>query len=82
MSKFHGDSRLAPPHVPLSITVINPKKKSKHTCPAMMPMDCIDMDLPTFTKSYGPHVIQAVHDLLQHPSFKNGLEKPKLIVTP
>lgn len=75
-------SKEVPPHVPLKITVTNPKKGSTHACPAMMPMDCIGMDLQTFTKSYGPHVVQAVHDLLQHPSFKNGLEKPNLIVAP
>lgn len=66
--------------VPVEIIVYNPKRKSKHTCPAIMPMDCIDMDLNMFTKAYGDHVIRAVHDLLQHKSFRQGLDKPKLIV--
>ncbi len=70
--------------IPLTVEIKNPKRKSIHKAPCLMPMDCINMDLKTFTKSYGPHIIKAVHDLLQHGSFRIGLEKPKssLILSP
>lgn len=68
--------------IPLDIIVTNPRRKSTHKCPCKLPGDSAGMDYETFSKSYGPHVVQAVYDLLQHPSFKQGLEFPKLIVAP
>lgn len=67
--------------VPLLIQVTGPKG-STHKCPCVMPFDCTTMDLDMFTKAYGPHIISAVHDLLQHDKFKKTLESPKLIVAP
>jgi len=76
--------RVAPIGIPLKVEIINPKKSSSHTCPCILPMDCISMDKETFDKAYGPHIVQAVFDLLQHPSFRNGLEEKKsnLIIVP
>ena len=69
-----------PQGVPMEIIVTNPKNNSKHKCPCVFPMDCLDMDEETFGKAYGPHIVKAAFDLLQHKSFRSGLEKPKLIV--
>jgi hypothetical protein len=84
MRKKNNDNNLASIGVPLEITVTNPKTKSKHKCPCLMPMDCIGMDSATFTKSYGPHIVNAVHDLLQHKSFTKGLDSKEssLILSP
>ena len=68
--------------IPLEITVYNTKRKSKHNIPCEMPIDCVGMDHDTFSKAYGPHIVQAVFDLLQHKAFRQGFEKPKLIVAP
>jgi hypothetical protein len=81
-SKYHGDNRPKSLGVPVLIEVTNPKKGSKHRCPCIMPFDCIGMDKEMFDKAYGPHIIQAVFDLLQHESFKAGLAKPNLIIAP
>jgi len=82
-SKYHGDNRpVQTKGVPLEIIVTNTKRKSQHKSPCLMPEDCIDMDQPTFEKAYGPHIVQAVFDLLQHKAFRQGLEDNKLIVAP
>jgi hypothetical protein len=82
---FQKDKRkIAPVGIPLLIEVRNPKKGSQHRCPCVIPMDCLEMDIEIFNKAYGPHILQAVFDLLQHKAFRSGLEKPKtnLIIAP
>lgn len=66
--------------IPMEIIIMNPKRGSKHKCPCLFPDDCLTMTEEVFSKAYGPHIIQAAWDLLQHPSFKQGLDKPKLIL--
>ena len=68
--------------VPMVISVTNTKKNSVHRCPCIIPIDCVHMDKEMFDKAYGPHVVQAVWDLLQHEAFKKSFAKPKLIVAP
>ena len=71
--------------IPLDIVIMNPKRKSTHKCPCLIPIDCLDMDEETFGKDYGPHIVKAVFDLLQHNSFSVGLDQPvyrRLIVDP
>ena len=80
MSKYIPPREQPVDGVPLEIIVYNPKRKSKHTAPCLIPMDCIDMDKDMFDKAYGPHVVQAVFDLLQHKSFRQGLDKPKIVL--
>jgi hypothetical protein len=64
----------------LEMIVYNPKMKSKHKCPCILPLDALDMTLDQLGKSYGPHLVNALHELLQHPSFRKAIAKPKLIV--
>lgn len=65
----------------LHIVLVNPKTKEKFNCPCVIPKDCVGMSLDRLSKSYGPHIIAAVHDLLKHKAFLKGLEKKKLIIT-
>jgi len=64
--------------IPLEITVYNPKKKSVHRSPCEMPLDSLEMTEDVFNKAYGPHIVKAVFDLIQHRAFRQGLEKPKI----
>lgn len=59
--------------------VKNPKKS--YSCFCEIPDDCLNMSHLELEKSYGPHIIKALHDLLRHKPFRKGLENPKLIVS-
>ena len=66
--------------IQMDIIITNPKRKSTHKAPCVFPLDILDMDQEMITKAYGPHIIKAVYDLVQHPSFRQGIAKPKLIL--
>ena len=70
--------------IKLTFVVTNTKLKSRHALECELGNDCIDLERKAFEKEYGKHVLKAIYDLLQHPAFKAGQEKPKsnLIIAP
>jgi hypothetical protein len=67
--------------IEVHITLVNPVNDEKYNIKCQIPRDSIAMDLATLDKSYGPHLVKCLHDLLNHSRFKKSVEKPKLILS-
>lgn len=70
----------SPEHIPLDITLINPKRGSKHRAPCMLPMHAMSMTREQIKEAYSDHMVDALFELLSHKSFRQGIEPRKLII--
>jgi hypothetical protein len=67
--------------IKLTLVVTNTELKSRHALECELDKGCLTLVKKDFTKEYGKHVLGAVYDLLQHPSFRKTKEK-SLIIAP